>query len=106
MSSLTVLETNLFSICKDLKTDKVAPRLKAFNKLDGILDGRLDELHVLFKDSTLNWTYLLSSAHEGLLQHAEKLRGTQIEHEHDPKILNYMKVVTKIVNSANESRNF
>lgn len=104
MSSLNVLETDLFSICNQLKSDKVLVRLNAFKKLDGILFSRQDEIHTLFEKSKLNWTILLNSAHEGLLLHANKLNDTKVLHENDSKSITYMKVVEKIVETAYESK--
>ena len=104
MSSLEALETSIKFLLTELRSDKVAGRQKAFNKLDNILNNRKDELESLFKDSNLNWNDLLQSAHEGLLHQAKKLSGTEIQNENDPKITLYAIVVQKIIKYGNESR--
>lgn len=85
----------------EMRSDKVALRLKAFNKFYDLLQSRHSEIQQLAKrDEDFSWEEIFRSAHQGTVSHARKLFNSSIELvETDPKISSYSKTLLKICDS-------
>lgn len=91
-------------LASDLKSEKVAPRQKAFNRLHEILNRHCNsELEKLFDDSQISWTILFSAAHTGVLINSLKLNSTGKEvNENDTRVTSHSKLLLKICDSPSE----
>lgn len=85
----------------EMRSDKVAMRLKAFNKFYDLLQSRSAEVQQLAKrDDDFSWEDIFRSAHQGTVQHARKLFNSSTELlETDPKIAGYTKTLILICES-------
>lgn len=92
------IDTDITSICIEMRTDKVTLRMKAFNKMDTMLNSRLQEMNKAISESEdLSWENIFVSAHTGLLNHSSKLSSSATElNENDTKISSFIRVVQKI----------
>lgn len=92
------IDMDITSICLEMRTDKVILRLKAFNKMDTMLNSRLQEMNkAIIENKDLSWENIFVSAHTGLLNHSSKLWSTATElNENDTKIYSFIRVVQKI----------
>lgn len=97
------IDTDIITICAEIKTDKVAMRLKAFNKIDTMLNSRVHEMNkVISENEDLSWENIFLSAHNGLLNHSSKLWSTATDlNENDTKISSFIRVVQKICDAPN-----
>lgn len=89
------------NILVEMRSDKVAMRLKAFNKFYDMLQSRQSEIQQLAKrDEDFSWTEIFRSAHNGTVSHAKKLFLTGAElSEGDSKIQAYSRTLLKICDS-------
>lgn len=91
------------SLMSDLRTDKVATRQKAFNKLHDFLTHRLSDLQRIIdddEDGNISWEGLFKSTHLGIVHQADKLskpkdQPSQVNFN-DPQITNYSKVMCQL----------
>jgi hypothetical protein len=94
--------TEIDNLLIELRSNKPALKLKAFNRLNDILESRQAEVQSLLKrDPDFSWEALFRSAHQGTMDHAQKLDSSSTELlETDPKITGYSRLLLKICDSA------
>jgi hypothetical protein len=91
----------------EMRSEKVALRLKAFNKFYDLLQSRHTEIQELAKrDEDFSWEEIFKSAHQGTVAHARKLSssGTELL-ESDPKIQGYARTLLLICDSPQNGEN-
>ena len=100
------IDTDITTICAEMRTDKVAMRLKAFNKMDTLLNSRLHEMNkAISGNEDLSWENIFVAAHTGLLNHSSKLWSTAVElNENDTKISSFIRVVQKICDAPSSGK--
>jgi hypothetical protein len=91
----------------EMRSEKVALRLKAFNKFYDLLQSRQSEIQQLAKrDEDFSWEEIFRSAHQGTVSHARKLglSGTELL-ESDAKIQGYARTLLLICDSPQNGEN-
>lgn len=93
--------SELDNLSRELQTEKVLIRQKAFSRLYDILNGRSEEFkRVLEQSNELTWEDLFVAIFNGIRVHSQKLlvSGTELQ-ENDTRITNYSKVILKLCDS-------
>jgi len=98
-------DADLSDLEDELRSEKLQTRNKAFNKLDMILNQRLDELQKLLstdEDRDCSWESLFLAVHVGITSHARKLNPEM--QPNDSKISGYSKVIRKLCDAPNDGK--
>lgn len=95
------MRSEIDNLLRELDTEKVAIKQKAFNKLYDILQCRLSDVQrVLDKGDELDWESLFRAVNLGIRGHARRLMGANTEFiENDTKITNYSRVLITLCDS-------
>lgn len=99
----------LDNILPVLRSEKAAPKLKAFKELTEMLNSRLTEVQKLVNDSEdgFSWERIFKAAHDGTVSHVRKLETSSTELlETDPKIATYSRALIKICDSPQNGEKF